>query len=157
MESDGPHVMRSYIQHIAAPPARVFPLLCPVREAEWVDGWEAKIVHSISGLAELGCIFTTSREGEQDTIWTVSRYEPDSGLISFVMVTPGSRVGQLDIEVSAEAEGSACSVTYTFTSLSEHGDAFIRAYTEDAYVAKMQGWERAIGHYLATGEMLKDG
>jgi len=31
-------VVRSYTQHLAAPPQAVFPLLCPVREAGRVPG-----------------------------------------------------------------------------------------------------------------------
>ena len=51
---------------LAAAPARVFPLLCPVREAEWLPGWHAEVLHSASGLAELGCVFRTRDEGGRD-------------------------------------------------------------------------------------------
>ena len=51
--------------------------------------------------------------------------------------------------------GTACAVRYTFTALGPAGAAFVEAYTESAYVEKMKGWERAINHYLATGEMLR--
>src|SRR3712207_7533205 len=40
----------------------------------------------------------------------------------FVMVTPGSRVGQLRIELAPEPGGTACTVAYTFTSLGPAGD-----------------------------------
>lgn len=148
-------VTRCYSQHVAAEPERVFPLLCPVRERDWVDGWDADIVYSATGVAELGCVFTTPREGEADTIWTVSRYEPPRA-IELVMVTPGSRVGLLRIGLEPEPGGTACTVEYTFTSLGPAGNAFVDAYTEDAYVAKMKGWERAINHYLATGLLLRE-
>ena len=36
-------------QVLNAPPATVFPLLCPVREAEWVPGWTVRMIHSASG------------------------------------------------------------------------------------------------------------
>ena len=52
-------VTHEYIQTNAASPERVFPLLCPVREADWIPGWRYKLIYSESGVAELGCIFAT--------------------------------------------------------------------------------------------------
>ncbi len=48
-----------YTQHLDAPPELVFPLLCPVRETEWVIDWKPKVVFSESGLAEADCVFIT--------------------------------------------------------------------------------------------------
>ena len=58
---DSGRTVRSYTQRIEAPPDSVFPLLCPVREAEWLAGWSEvlEMVHSDSGLAEDGCVFMT--------------------------------------------------------------------------------------------------
>ena len=33
-------VTRTYTQQLVAEPSAVFPLLCPVREADWIDGWD---------------------------------------------------------------------------------------------------------------------
>lgn len=30
-------IVKSYTMHLCAPPADVFPLLCPVREYEWIE------------------------------------------------------------------------------------------------------------------------
>ena len=49
-------VMRSYVQRIEAAPDKIFPLLDPVREKEWLDGWEYEMIYSNSGLGENGCI-----------------------------------------------------------------------------------------------------
>ena len=51
------HITRSYEQTINADPSTVFDLLCPVKEAEWLDGWDYTLLHSESGLAEEGCVF----------------------------------------------------------------------------------------------------
>jgi len=40
---------RCYTQHLVAAPNAVFPLLCPVREAEWIRGWDPSLVVSASG------------------------------------------------------------------------------------------------------------
>ena len=52
-------VTHTYTQRLVAPPAAVFPLLCPVREADWIDGWNPLLVLSHSGLAEPDCVFVT--------------------------------------------------------------------------------------------------
>ena len=52
-------IKHSYTQNIQAPPSKVFPLLCPVREIEWVVGWNPLLVVSKSGFAELDCLFVT--------------------------------------------------------------------------------------------------
>ena len=49
----------TYRQRLSASPGKVFPLLCPVREAEWADGWLPELVISSSGVAERDCVFIT--------------------------------------------------------------------------------------------------
>ena len=52
-------VTRTYTQQLVAEPSKVFPLLCPVREADWVDGWDPLVVLTQSGVAEPECVFVT--------------------------------------------------------------------------------------------------
>src|SRR5437763_11613499 len=65
----------SYRQRLHAPPARVFPLLCPVRETEWADGWLPELVFTSSGFAERDCVFITP-DKLGNAIWYVTRHEP---------------------------------------------------------------------------------
>ena len=53
-------LIHSYTQSIKGTPGQIFPLLCPVREADWIPGWETDWVISNSGVAEPGCMFQTS-------------------------------------------------------------------------------------------------
>lgn len=70
-------IVRSYRQAINAPAEEVFPLICPVREAEWLDGWDYRMVYSESGIAEEGCVFTSHHPGEEsDTIWIITQHDP---------------------------------------------------------------------------------
>lgn len=52
-------VTRSYTQRLVAAPSVVFPLLCPVREADWIEGWDPISVVTGSGAAEPDCVFVT--------------------------------------------------------------------------------------------------
>lgn len=66
-------VTRSFIQRLVAGPERVFPLLCPVREADWIEGWDPVLVLSETGLAEPDCVFVTG-SADQRAIWFISRH-----------------------------------------------------------------------------------
>ena len=65
---------------------RIFPLLCPVREYDWLPDWECRLIYSETGVAELGAVFQTDREADDglDT-WVISQYEPNLE-IAFVRV-----------------------------------------------------------------------
>ena len=41
-------------------PDDIFPLLCPVREYEWLETWQCEMIYTKSGFTELDCIFKTS-------------------------------------------------------------------------------------------------
>jgi hypothetical protein len=146
-------VSRSYTQTLVAPPDAVFPLLCPVREAEWIPGWDPLLVVSKSGVAEDDCVFVTRSEPE-NTVWYVTDYQPEKEFIGFVRTTPGVTACRLSIQLAAAREGSTARVTFTHTSLGEKGDAFVDGFTEAKFAGEMQLWEKRINHYLATGTCL---
>src|SRR5438309_9734446 len=74
--SSARRVTHEYTQTNDAPPEIVFPLLCPVREADWVPGWQYKMIYSKSGVAEAGCVFTTPNGDGTETTWLVTQYDP---------------------------------------------------------------------------------
>lgn len=141
----------TYTQHLNAPPEDVFPLLCPVRELEWVPDWDPSLVISESGVVEPDCIFVTP-DGDGRAIWVVTLYDPTEHRIQFLKVTPGRTVGRISIILlRREGERTAAEVTYQYTAISEAGEAAVREFTEGAYRAFMRGWEKALNHYLETG------
>lgn len=146
-----------YTQRIDAPPGRVFPLLCPVRESEWLDGWEAEVLRSSSGLAEEGCVFRTTAPGEPETVWIVTRHEPSEGRVEFARVTPGLVATRLSVQVQPEAESrSRVDVVYELTPTSPEGAAHVaRNHSEEAFRASLAWWERSMNHFLATGRVLR--
>jgi len=144
---------RSYVQRLLAPPERVFPLLCPVRECDWIQGWEPGLVVSSSGVAETDCVFTT-RAGEHEAVWYVTEHEPDEGFVEMLKITPKVTACRLSIRLSAAEHGCDALVTYLHTSLGHEGDAFVAAFTEEAYVEFMRDWEARLNHYLVQGTRL---
>jgi hypothetical protein len=156
---DSGRITRSYTQHIAARPESVFPLLCPVREAEWLDGWidELEMVHSASGLAEDGCVFRTRVAGRPETVWMITRHDPAQRVVEFFRVTTGLVATRLRIEVQARADASSSvQITYTFTPLSPAGRAFVKDNcSEEAFRKDMAWWQDSMNHWLRSGEILR--
>jgi len=144
---------RTYTQHLAGAPDVVFPLLCPVREADWIKGWDPPLVFSNSGFAEPDCVFITTAT-PVDAIWYVTRHEPDAGFIEMLKITPDVTACRLTIRLRAVPGGSEAAVTYTHTSLGPEGDKFLTSFTEAYYREFMQDWEARVNHYLLHGSAL---
>jgi hypothetical protein len=152
-------LVRSYVQHIEAPPEVIFPLLCPVREGEWLEGWAeiCEVIWSASGLAEPGCVFRTVEAGQPDTIWIITDHDPDRGVVVFARVTPGLTASTLRIEVGAsDGDTSAVSVRYTVVPTSLKGERYaVERYEPADLLASIVWWERSMNHYLRTGQLLR--
>ncbi len=100
-----PNLVRlSYAHDVAAPADRLFPLLCPVREYEWIEGWECELVHTFSGLIEEGCVFVTHRPVEGTTTWVTTEHDPAARRVAFVRVTEGRRVVRMALRVEPLGE-----------------------------------------------------
>jgi hypothetical protein len=140
-------VSRSYTQHLAAPPEEVFPLLCPVREADWIEGWDPSLVLTRSGVAEADCVFLTPAS-PQEAIWYITRHEPGAGFVEMLKISPQVTACRLTIQLQPEAGGTSALVTYRHTSLGPEGDAFVASFTEEFYRQFMRDWESRLNHYL---------
>ena len=144
-----------YTQRLAGAPQDVFPLLCPVREADWITGWDPLLVVSGSGLAETDCVFVTSSL-PSNAVWYITRHEPGAGFVEMLKITPGVTACLVRIQVRATVEGSEADVSYCHTSLGPEGDAFVASFTREHYVAFMRDWEARMNHFLRHGVALPE-
>lgn len=174
-------VVHEYTQMNPASPEKVFPLLCPVREADWIPTWRYNPIYSEAGVAELGCIFTTpdptvedlsypfGSEGNQSesrasaaavalcpvTTWMCVDYDPAAFRIAYVWVKPNRVAAHLRIQLSAHSDGQTWTyIRYCYTGLTTEGNHEVESYDRPWFEAKMRGWETAINHYLTTGNMI---
>jgi hypothetical protein len=150
-------IEHEYTQRNQAAPERVFPLLCPVHEADWVPGWEYRLIYTRSGVAELGCVFTTPNPDGRDSVWIVTDYDPAAYRINFCWVWPEMVATRLEIQLRPVGRETDAHIRYTYTGLSEAGNAEVRRYDRAWFLAKMNGWEKAINHYLTTGKLITAG
>ena len=134
----------------------VFTLLCPVREKDWLDGWEYRMIHSSSGLIEKDCVFATPHHGKLETVWQVPQYDTVNYKIEFLRFTPAENVVKINIQLEKIDEHlTKTHISYQYTALNEEQNRFIETDLEKSFEESMKWWEKSINHYLKTGKMLK--
>lgn len=153
MKFQATRVTHEYTQTNCAPPETVFPLLCPVREADWVPGWQYRLIYSQSSFAEQGCVFITEEAGREIT-WIMTEYDPAALRIAFVWVSPGRLATQIQISLEPSASNTKARIRYTYTGLSPEGNHDVGRFNETWFHEKMRNWEAAINHYLRTGKRI---
>jgi hypothetical protein len=145
--------INSFVQQYQSPPSKVFPLLCPVREYEWIEPWQCEILNSTSGIAEKNCVFRTRFPGDSsDDVWVISHYEPNTK-IEFVRVN-ALRTMCLSITLTDNGEGTTRAVNeQLLVGLSEEGNQLLDKIAE-GFSFEMRMGEAMLNHYLTTGKML---
>jgi hypothetical protein len=140
------------VQNLVAPPEKVFPLLCPVRESEWLDGWECEAIHTRSGLAEQDCIFATTDpvSGERD-IWLISRHRPPLE-IEFIRFDR-RRIIRYTISLEQSADGNTIAHWRQVVTATDGGA--LEQISQEAFSAMVKVDEEALNHFLITGERLE--
>ena len=140
------HRTASHTMRVAAPPADVFPLLCPVRERDWIPGWKADVLHSRSGLAELGCVFVTRTSEGRRVAWVVTRHELPRA-IAFA-IFHGDLVETLAIELTPVAEGTELVWSRAYTGLEPTGNDWIDANVPAKVESRLVSLEGQLRSYL---------
>lgn len=147
----GKRIIRVFSKRLPSRGENVFPLLCPVREYEWIPTWECKIVYTDSGYAELGCVFITDfgDSGGAET-WVVCSYEKDR-LIGFVK-TGEHLVTRYTVSLKRDISSSVITWEQEITSLDKKGEQLLGEMTPDAYEAKMVKLNNLLEQYLLYGD-----
>jgi uncharacterized protein YbjQ (UPF0145 family) len=151
-------ISRTCVITVRAPLATVFPLFGPIREKEWADGWDPELVFPPTGAFEEHMVFRTPghHEGEPDYTWTISVYRPDGALVEYTVFTQ-ERLWWITIQCrEGAAPGTTeAEITYTYTGLTERGNALNRKAMDAMFHHDLKDWEEAIHHFLQTGRRLE--
>ena len=153
-------IEKNWTMNLCSDAETVFPLLCPVKEVDWVDGWKdiCNTIYTESGFAEEGCIFETMMPNEGRAIWICSKYDRENTEIEYIKHIMDKAVIKWFMAVRNQSEKqSSIFVTFRATSLNPESDRIIEELMESEFPIKMKGLEEGINHYLATGEMKKKG
>lgn len=151
----GKRIIRVFNTPLSASPERVFPLLCPVREYDWIPAWQCEIIYSKSGYAELGCVFITDfKDHSGPETWVVCTYEKNSR-IGFVKTGTHSTT-RYSVSLERKQTGSIIQWEQEITSLDEHGDLLLDKMTESVYDGKMKHINKLLEYYLLHGKPMNE-
>jgi hypothetical protein len=142
-----PRLVRTFVQHIHASPGEVFPLLCPVLEKEWLPGWDYRMIHSTSGVAERGAVFETPHPAGT-TKWIVVEHQPPRR-VAFARFQPDGLLVHLDIALGRHVDGTtAVCIEYTWTPTDEAASAILSRATEQEWLETMARWEGSMNAWF---------
>lgn len=143
-----PRLVRTFVQHIHATPEEVFPLLCPELEKAWLPGWDYRMIHSASGVAERDAVFETPHPMGA-TRWIVTEHEP-AKRVAFVRWQPDGLVVRIEIALGRHhADTTAVCIEYTYTPTDEASRAILAASTEKEWLDNMAHWEGSMNAWFA--------
>jgi hypothetical protein len=133
-----------------SPPDKIFALLCPTTELDWLPEWSCELLHSQSGYAELNCIFKTMFFG-LDEIFICTRYEKNLAIDYLRMSEHIS--GKIDIKLLDHCNGSTTGVwLITLSALDETGNEMLK--DTSGIHAQFGKALDALEYYLLNGEMI---
>ena len=142
-------IVRTHHFELPMPPQAAFLFFTPEGERAWAEGWDPHYLHPSDGRTTAGMVFTTRHGGEQ-TLWTMTRHEPDLGVAEYLRVTPGSRMGTVRVQCSEAGAGTRVTVTYALTALTAEGNATLREMDAPAYERFIESWESSIRSATTT-------
>lgn len=152
METDR-RAVRTIVWTVDSTRERVFPLLCPIREREWIPGWTAETVASRSGVAEDGAVFTTPDPATGGRhVWVVSRYLPPDR-VEYVVFRPRETT-RLSLALADDGPGrTRVEVHLEATALDDDAARDLER-SADAHARSLASREAELRHFLRTGALL---
>ncbi len=164
-ESSGKRLTVSSRGVIHAPRREIFPLWCPVREEEWIEGWSEGVaydlVYAASGFNEKNGIFQESFTkplffGETGpTTWVTTAFDPRSCSLEFLLIFGEIAVlNRTAALVEVEGGGTICEMTDTTTLLSRTMNSAEFEELEGKSKALLYFTWNTLRHYCETGEIL---
>ena len=142
-------ISKTSIITLNAPLREVFPLFGPIREREWTADWNPQLIFSITDLVEEHMVFRTqSPQGhEPDFTWIISRYGLDESFIEYTVFAP-ERLCWITIQCREDITENIteAEITYTYTGLTEHGNAINARALDAMYHQDLKDWEVSINH-----------
>ncbi|MCX7711920.1 MAG: hypothetical protein N2484_18910 [Clostridia bacterium] len=159
MENDfkAVRIVKSHELMLNADVKTVFPLLCPVKERDWVNGWEtdSTLIYSQSGIAEEACIFESNLP-EGRAVWICSKYDPKNNEIVYIKHILDKAIIQWGFKLKDHPENkSIAEITYNITGLSDEGNKFSEGFMETGFSSLMHWFDESLNYYLETGKMKK--
>ncbi len=132
-------------------PDKIFPLLCPAREADWIPGWDADLIYTSSGYAEDKCVFRTKKSNSAgEFLWTFTGFKLNE-FIEYVRFHQDMLV-HCKISLSQNNDGTTTATWKIIsTSLSEKGNKEIEKMVDNKQHTPII---QVMDYYLKNGKMI---
>jgi hypothetical protein len=132
-------------------PDKIFPLLCPARETDWVPGWDVDLIYTNSGYAEDKCVFHTKKSSSaSEGLWTFTGFKLNE-YIEFVKFQQDILV-HCKVSLSQNNDGTTTATWKTIlTSLSEKGNKEIEKMVDNKQHTTIFD---VMDYYLKNGKMI---
>jgi hypothetical protein len=127
---------------------KIFPLLCPKREEEWIPGWECEVIQSKSGYNEEGAIFKTEKAFGSELYWYTITFDINTGVVDFLISASSLFMFRFNILVRANENGCILTFTHTFTPLSDSGKLLIEQFKTEDFNSRLQKLSEFMTKYL---------
>ena len=133
-------------------PEKIFPLLCPAREADWIPGWDCQLLYTESGYAEDKCVFRTEKSNSAgDGLWTFTGFK-ENEYIEFIKINDDLLL-HAKITLKDNKDGSTTGTWHiTRTALTAKGNKEIEKIKDESN--EHNPIEHMINHYLRKGKMI---
>ncbi len=151
---NGSRKMFSQTTTLNASPDKIFPLLCPVMEYEWIRGWRCEMIYTESGVIEKNCIFITNFDGIGRETWHVSEYIPNEH-ICFIRVSNDLSI-RFDIDLIKRCDNTTeMQWTHLFTSTTDNGRKLLMHMTQEAFSSSVILRGQQLDYFINTGSMME--
>jgi Polyketide cyclase / dehydrase and lipid transport len=143
---------RKAIFKIPARPEKVFPLLCPVLEYDWIPDWRCTMLYSESGVAEKDAAFFRHEAPGVKAFWYCVAYEPPERIEYLVLQRRGTLM-KLSLSLE-EAEGGSTRLTWTMLFTTSGWMAFLlkRRFSPELFEKFIALRKRQLEEYFARLE-----
>jgi ribosomal-protein-alanine N-acetyltransferase len=146
------HLELSGVLRLSLPRARAFPYFSPEGERLFVPGWDPEYLHPCGAppVDPKGAVFRTRHSGEE-TLWVVLRHDEEAGRAEYFRLSPGSRLGTVEVHARPAGESTEVDVSYRLTGLSESGNRELASLAA-SFSQLLTDWASAIEAHAARPE-----
>jgi hypothetical protein len=132
---------------------QVYPLLCPIREYDWIDGWQCELIASDSGFAEENCIFKTDLPPFGKETWYFLNYILND---SFIAIRYRSNsILRVDFSLIPEEKGCRLHLDFILTATDDSGNEFVKNFPDNHADLMCNRTATLLDYYLKNRTKMK--
>mgnify|MGYP000851688843 CR=1 FL=1 len=138
--------------HLRSAAEKVFPLLCPMREYDWIDGWICELVASESGFAEENCIFKCDLPIWGKETWYILNFETGRG---WTAIRTGEHIStRIDLSLNEENGSTIFRAEFLLTATDPEGNVQIGNFPDEFAYQFCSRLGRMLDYYIENGKAM---